>query len=53
MRFENRVDAGRRPARRLEYLRGADIVVLGLPTAESRWHTKWPTTSVHRWTHSS
>ncbi|MEU1473919.1 phosphoribosyltransferase family protein [Streptomyces sp. NPDC005760] len=30
MRFENRTDAGRRLARRLEHLRGADVVVLGL-----------------------
>src|SRR5450759_1978616 len=31
MRFTNRVDAGRRLAARLEYLRGEDLVVLGLP----------------------
>ncbi|MGW3149615.1 phosphoribosyltransferase family protein [Streptomyces sp. NPDC001177] len=31
MRFDDRTDAGRRLARRLEYLRGADVVVLGLP----------------------
>jgi putative phosphoribosyl transferase len=30
-RFENRADAGRRLARRLEYLRDQDVVVLGLP----------------------
>jgi len=29
--FDDRVDAGRRPAKRLESLRGQDIVVLGLP----------------------
>jgi len=31
MRFRNRSDAGRRLASRLEFLRGADVVVLGLP----------------------
>ena len=31
MHFTNRVDAGRRLATRLEYLRGEDLVVLGLP----------------------
>ena len=31
MRFPNRVEAGRRLARRLEHLRGQDLVVLGLP----------------------
>jgi uncharacterized protein (TIGR00369 family) len=31
MRFRNRADAGRRLAGRLEFLRGADVVVLGLP----------------------
>ncbi|MDF3299117.1 phosphoribosyltransferase family protein [Streptomyces tropicalis] len=31
MRFENRADAGRRLARRLEYLRGTRAVVLGVP----------------------
>jgi len=31
MRFRNRSDAGRRLAARLEFLRGADVVVLGLP----------------------
>jgi uncharacterized protein (TIGR00369 family) len=31
MRFRNRSDAGRRLAGRLEFLRGADVVVLGLP----------------------
>ncbi|MFF4505095.1 phosphoribosyltransferase family protein [Streptomyces sp. NPDC001401] len=31
MRFEDRTDAGRRLARRLEYLHGQDVVVLGLP----------------------
>ncbi len=31
MRFEDRTDAGRRLARRLEDLRGQDVVVLGLP----------------------
>ena len=31
MRFANRVDAGRCLAARLEYLRGEDLVVLGLP----------------------
>jgi putative phosphoribosyl transferase len=31
MHFTNRVDAGRRLAARLEYLRGEDLVVLGLP----------------------
>jgi putative phosphoribosyl transferase len=30
-RFENRVEAGRRIARRLEHLRERDVVVLGLP----------------------
>src|SRR4029077_16910519 len=30
-RFTDRADAGQRLARRLEYLRGGDIVVLGLP----------------------
>jgi putative phosphoribosyl transferase len=30
-RFENRADAGRRLAQRLEHLRGQDLVVLGLP----------------------
>jgi putative phosphoribosyl transferase len=30
-RFEDRADAGRRLARRLEYLRDQDVVVLGLP----------------------
>ncbi len=29
--FDDRVDAGRRLARRLEYLHGQDVVVLGLP----------------------
>ncbi|MFJ8789856.1 phosphoribosyltransferase family protein [Streptomyces sp. NPDC102462] len=31
MRFEDRTDAGRRLARRLEPLRGTDVIVLGLP----------------------
>ena len=31
MRFPNRVEAGRQLARRLEHLRGQDLVVLGLP----------------------
>ncbi|MEU3341814.1 phosphoribosyltransferase [Streptomyces sp. NPDC006668] len=31
MRFQDRRDAGRRLARRLEHLRGRDVVVLGLP----------------------
>ncbi|MER6531245.1 phosphoribosyltransferase [Streptomyces sp. NPDC001508] len=31
MRFEDRTDAGRRLARRLEPLRGANVIVLGLP----------------------
>src|SRR5207245_1046809 len=31
MGFRNRSDAGRRLASRLEFLRGADVVVLGLP----------------------
>src|SRR5579863_1351106 len=31
VRFTDRADAGQRLARRLEYLRGGDIVVLGLP----------------------
>ncbi|MEU3980843.1 phosphoribosyltransferase family protein [Streptomyces sp. NPDC026672] len=31
MRFDDRTDAGRRLARRLERLRGGDVVVLGLP----------------------
>ena len=31
MTFQNRVDAGRRLARRLGHLSGADVVVLGLP----------------------
>ncbi|SEC48518.1 Phosphoribosyl transferase domain-containing protein [Streptomyces misionensis] len=31
MRFANRLEAGRRLGRRLEYLRGQDVVVLGLP----------------------
>ncbi len=31
MRFIDRADAGQRLARRLEYLRGGDVVVLGLP----------------------
>lgn len=31
MSFADRVDAGRRLARRLEHLRGTDLVVLGLP----------------------
>lgn len=31
MSFADRTDAGRRLARRLEHLRGADVVVLGLP----------------------
>ncbi len=31
MSFADRTDAGRRLARRLEYLRGKDVVVLGLP----------------------
>ncbi|AVH60435.1 MULTISPECIES: phosphoribosyltransferase [Streptomyces] len=31
MRYDDRTDAGRRLARRLEYLRGEDVVVLGLP----------------------
>ena len=31
MRFRNRSDAGRRLAARLEFLRGVDVVVLGLP----------------------
>lgn len=31
MRFEDRTDAGRRLAGRLEHLRGRDLVVLGLP----------------------
>lgn len=31
MRFRDRVDAGRRLAERLSYLRGEDVVVLGLP----------------------
>ena len=30
-RFENRMEAGRRIARRLEHLRERDVVVLGLP----------------------
>ncbi|MET8247665.1 phosphoribosyltransferase family protein [Streptomyces sp. NPDC005202] len=30
MRYENRADAGHRLARRLEYLRGTDVVVLGV-----------------------
>ena len=29
--FDDRVDAGRQLARRLEYLSGQDVVVLGLP----------------------
>ncbi|GAP54453.1 putative phosphoribosyl transferase Rv0571c/MT0597, partial [Arthrobacter sp. Hiyo6] len=29
--FEDRVEAGRRLGKRLEYLRGQDIVILGLP----------------------
>src|SRR5512144_3015488 len=29
--FDDRVDAGRQLAQRLEYLRGQDVVVLGLP----------------------
>src|SRR5690606_37015675 len=33
MSFADRTDAGRRLARRLEYLRGKDVVVLGLPRA--------------------
>ena len=36
MRFTDRADAGQRLARRLEYLRGGDIVVLGLPRAVCR-----------------
>ncbi|MER6591117.1 phosphoribosyltransferase family protein [Micromonospora purpureochromogenes] len=31
MSFADRVDAGRRLARRLAHLRGTDVVVLGLP----------------------
>src|ERR1017187_3130009 len=31
VRFRDRVDAGRRLAERLSYLRGQDVVVLGLP----------------------
>jgi len=31
VRFRNRSDAGRRLAARLEFLRGVDVVVLGLP----------------------
>ncbi len=31
MRFTDRADAGQRLARRLDYLRGGDLVVLGLP----------------------
>uniref|UniRef100_UPI002867DB90 phosphoribosyltransferase family protein n=1 Tax=Streptomyces sp. WELS2 TaxID=2749435 RepID=UPI002867DB90 len=31
MRFANRPEAGRRLGERLEYLRGQDVVVLGLP----------------------
>jgi putative phosphoribosyl transferase len=31
VRFTDRVDAGQRLARRLDYLRGGDVVVLGLP----------------------
>ncbi|MGV9358390.1 phosphoribosyltransferase family protein [Streptomyces misionensis] len=31
MRFANRLEAGRRLGRRVEYLRGQDVVVLGLP----------------------
>ncbi|BCM65810.1 hypothetical protein EASAB2608_01144 [Streptomyces sp. EAS-AB2608] len=31
MHFRNRLEAGRRLGRRLEYLRGQDVVVLGLP----------------------
>ncbi|WP_030981601.1 phosphoribosyltransferase family protein [Streptomyces sp. NRRL WC-3744] len=31
MHFTNRLEAGRRLGRRLEYLRGQDVVVLGLP----------------------
>ncbi|MEU1273742.1 phosphoribosyltransferase family protein [Streptomyces sp. NPDC005799] len=31
MRFQDRTDAGRRLARRLEHLRGKDVLVLGLP----------------------
>ncbi|MBO4252549.1 phosphoribosyltransferase [Streptomyces griseorubiginosus] len=31
MRFQDRADAGRRLARRLEHLRGQDVLVLGLP----------------------
>ena len=31
MRFRNRSDAGRRLASRLQFLRGEDVVVLGLP----------------------
>src|SRR5690242_14233551 len=31
MRFRNRSDAGRRLANRLQFLRGEDVVVLGLP----------------------
>ena len=31
MRFTDRTDAGQRLARRLDYLRGGDLVVLGLP----------------------
>ncbi|MFC5659949.1 phosphoribosyltransferase, partial [Streptomyces nogalater] len=31
MRFANRLEAGRRLGERLEYLRGQDVVVLGLP----------------------
>ncbi|QLJ01240.1 phosphoribosyltransferase [Streptomyces sp. NEAU-sy36] len=31
MRFADRLEAGRRLGRRLEYLRGQDVVVLGLP----------------------
>ena len=31
MRFRNRSDAGQRLATRLQFLRGEDVVVLGLP----------------------
>ncbi|WP_405653277.1 hypothetical protein [Streptomyces sp. NBC_00019] len=31
MRFDDRRSAGRQPAWRLEFLRGRDVVVLGLP----------------------